>query len=95
MIAFGVITFLYLFIGWVVSYEAFKNHWNERLSQWDRTDNIGWWMAWPWFGSMILSQTINARGARFHVWSQNTLTDLFGRMTDFEWRKRNGTKDES
>ncbi len=93
LIAFGAFLFLYLFIGWVVAYEAHKRDWNSRLDRYDRAGHMGWWLMWWWRGGIILSQTYGGWSARFGAWSQGSLEALFERMMNIEWRKH-GTKDE-
>ncbi len=94
MITFGVILFLYLFIGWVVAYEAHKRDWNSRLARWDRASHMVWWLMWWFKGAPILNQTYSGWASRFGDWSNAILSRLFNRMVEFNWRK-NGTKDES
>lgn len=94
MILFFIAVFLYLFTGWVVSYEAHKRDWNSQLAHWDQASHLGWWLGWPWYGLLILGKGTAGYGGRFHEWTQNLLGSLFNRMTEFNWR-HNGTEDES
>ncbi len=87
MICFGAIVFLYLFIGWVVSYEAHKRDWNSQLPHYDQAGHLVWWLFWWWPGWILLNQKSEVLLQRGSPWIQDGLERLFERMMNFEWRK--------
>ena len=87
MICFGAFLFLYLFIGWVISYEAHKRDWNSRLDRYDQAGHMGWWLMWWFRGAPIFAQTYSGWSARFGAWSQGNLEASLDRLMEFKWRR--------
>lgn len=85
MICFGIAVLAYVVAGAIICFEAFRRGWNEQLNHYDQTGNLGWFVFWWWFGSMILARNIGSWYTRFSFWFEDVTDSVFERISE-GWR---------
>ncbi len=92
MIALWVV--VYLAIGAVFAFEAYKHDWNETTPHYQQPGHLSWLLAWPWNGGYkwfpVFGAWLDNAGEDVRNW----VNDLFDRLIDYEWRQ-DGKEDES
>lgn len=92
MTDFWIALSVYLAIGLVFAFEAYKHNWNETMPSYEQPGHLAWLLVWPWHAAFKWLPV-------FAAWLENTAEDtrnwvdeLFDRMIDYKWR-RDGKED--